>query len=128
MENLNQISTHPDPILKHEDERRRHLILPSLLLDLCYRKENNWLHIQNFEFLDLFVKRPPPLKKDVVSICLSYSSGLIIKFQKELQVSDDEHRELLSKVNVDDNLTTTLCRIEIWKWSWNKSDCISICF
>ncbi|KAL8265671.1 hypothetical protein R6Q59_003015 [Mikania micrantha] len=60
MENLNQISAHPDfisPILKQEDERRRHLFLPSLLLNLCYRKENNWLHIQNFEFLDLSVKR-----------------------------------------------------------------------
>ncbi|KAD7477230.1 hypothetical protein E3N88_00366 [Mikania micrantha] len=60
MENLNQISAHTDfisPILKQEDERRRRLILPSLLLNLCYRKENNWLHIQNFEFLDLSVKR-----------------------------------------------------------------------
>lgn len=39
--------------------------------------------------------------------------GLITELRKELRVSDDEHRELLSKVNTDD----TIIRIREWRTS-----------
>lgn len=37
--------------------------------------------------------------------------GLITELRKELRVSDDEHRELLTKVNADD----IICRIREWR-------------
>ncbi|GLT96166.1 hypothetical protein SLE2022_138100 [Rubroshorea leprosula] len=39
--------------------------------------------------------------------------GLITELRKELRVSDDEQRELLSKVNADDIIQ----RIRNWRWS-----------
>lgn len=39
--------------------------------------------------------------------------GLITELRKELRVSDDEHRELLSKVNTDD----IIIRIREWRTS-----------
>lgn len=37
--------------------------------------------------------------------------GLITELRKELRVSDDEHRDLLTKVNADD----IICRIREWR-------------
>lgn len=40
--------------------------------------------------------------KAILDICFQEKESLITELRKELRVSDEEHRELLSKVNADD--------------------------
>lgn len=46
-----------------------------------------------------------------IKITPQEKEGLITELRKELRVSDDEHRELLSKVNTDD----IIIRIREWR-------------
>ncbi|KAL8235615.1 hypothetical protein R6Q59_016696 [Mikania micrantha] len=51
-------------LLKDQDERRRHLFFFSSLLNQDNRKEQSWLHIENFEILDQSVKYVTALQSD----------------------------------------------------------------
>ncbi|KAL8251559.1 hypothetical protein R6Q59_035252 [Mikania micrantha] len=44
-------------LLRHVDERGRHLLLSSWLLKKFYRNQHNWLQNQNFEILEFSFKR-----------------------------------------------------------------------